>query len=143
MLKIQWVFKLNILCSAGWLSTTGGAYQTAYQVAASSDEEKLLSGDYDLWDSGKVASDRNFGVIYNGRKLSSGQRVYWKVRIWDEKDNVSQFSDPAYFEIGLLNPSDWKGRWMGFLGGLIGNGILLRYSFTVKKKARQGFISVV
>jgi len=118
-------------------SNRRGAYQTAYQVVASSSEEKLLAGDYDLWDSGKVESNHSFGVPYNGRKLSSGQRVYWKVRIWDENDNVTQFSDPAFFEMGLLNPLDWKGRWMGFLGGLIGNGILLRHSFTVAKKVAR------
>jgi len=56
-------------------SNRRGAYQTAYQVVASSSEEKLLAGDYDLWDSGKVESNHSFGVPYNGRKLSSGQRV--------------------------------------------------------------------
>lgn len=119
-----------------WMGSEGrkGAHQTAYQVVASSNEEKLKSGDYDLWDSGKVESDQFFSIPYEGKKLHSAQRVYWKVRIWDEQGNLSQFSEPACFEMGLLQPSDWKGLWMGFLGGLIGNGILMRYSFKVEKE---------
>ncbi|WP_027630704.1 alpha-L-rhamnosidase [Ruminiclostridium cellobioparum] len=111
-----------------------GAHQVAYQVVASSDEEKLKSGDYDLWDSDKMESEKFFCIPYEGKKLHSAQRVYWKVRIWDEQGSMSQFSEPAYFEMGLLHSSDWKGRWMGFLGGLIGNGILMRYSFKVEKE---------
>jgi alpha-L-rhamnosidase len=111
-----------------------GARQTAYQVVVASEEEQLLNGDYTLWDTGKVKSDRFFGVIYEGKALSSAQRVYWKVRIWDENDIPSEFSKPAFFEMGLLRVSDWKGRWMGFLGGMIGNGILMRFPFPVNKK---------
>jgi len=53
---------------------------------------------------------------------------------WDENDNPGGWSTPAYFEMGLLNRSEWKGRWMSFLGGMHGNGILLRREFTLKKK---------
>lgn len=111
-----------------------GGRQTAYRIVASSSEEKLKSGDYDCWDSGKVESSLFFGISYQGKPLCSADRVYWSVQIWDENQEESQFSDSAFFEMGLLSPSDWKGRWMGFLGGMIGNGIILRYSFNVEKK---------
>jgi alpha-L-rhamnosidase len=111
-----------------------GARQTAYQIVAASEEGQLLRGDYTLWDTGKVISDRFFGVVYDGKALSSAQRLYWKVRIWDENDLSSEFSAPAFFEMGLLRASEWKGRWMGFLGGMIGNGIMMCYPFPVNKK---------
>ena len=41
-----------------------GAKQTAYQVQASSSEEKLTKGEADLWDSGKVTSDQSHLVEY-------------------------------------------------------------------------------
>ncbi len=111
-----------------------GGYQTAYRIIASTSEEKLQNGEYDCWDSGKVESSLFFGIPYQGKPLCSAERVYWSVQIWDENNEASQFSDAAFFEMGLLSKSDWKGRWMGFLGGMIGNGIIMRYSFHVEKK---------
>lgn len=111
-----------------------GGRQTAYRIVAASTEDHLKKGIYDCWDSGKVESDRFFSVAYQGRELHSAERVYWCVQIWDEHGAESQWSDPAFFEMGLLSPSDWKGRWMGFLGGMIGNGLVMRYSFTVDQK---------
>lgn len=111
-----------------------GGRQTAYRIIAATSEEKLQNGEYDCWDSGKVESDLFFGIPYQGKPLCSAERVYWSVQIWDEKREASQFSDAAFFEMGLLSKSDWKGRWMGFLGGMIGNGIIMRYSFHVEKK---------
>jgi alpha-L-rhamnosidase len=96
--------------------------------------EQLAGGDYTIWNTGKAAGDRFSGIPYQGAPLRSSQRVYWKVRIWDENDTAGEYSDAAFFETGLLHPGDWKGRWMGFLGGMVGNGILLRYSFTLKKR---------
>jgi alpha-L-rhamnosidase len=73
-------------------------------------------------------------VPYGGSPLKSAQRVWWKLRIWDENDRASAYSAPAFFEMGLLQRGDWHGRWMSFLGGMIGNGILLRRDFTLNRK---------
>lgn len=105
------------------------AFQSAYQIVAASDQEKLEGKVYDLWDTGKVMGGRCYGVLYEGSPLKSAQRVWWKVRIWNQNGEVSGYSAPEWFEMGLLEEEDWKGKWMGFLGGLIGNGILMRYSF--------------
>ncbi|MDC7290095.1 glycoside hydrolase family 78 protein [Blautia schinkii] len=115
------------------ISEDRGKYQTAYEIAAASSPENLENGTYDLWYTGKVISRDSFDIRYNGQPLTSGQRVYWMVRIWDEQGNPTPFSHPSWFEMGLLDPADWKGRWLGFLGGLIGNGLQLRYTFTLKE----------
>jgi alpha-L-rhamnosidase len=56
-----------------WLLTSSkrGQKQTAYQILAASDENKLQSGQADIWDSGKVASDQSIQVSYKGPTLSS------------------------------------------------------------------------
>lgn len=91
-----------------WLNDARqGARQAAYQVQAGS-----TLGSADLWDSGRVESDRTAYVPYAGSALKSGQRAYWQVRTWDATGAASPFSEPAFFEVGLLNASDWKGQWI-------------------------------
>ena len=120
----------------GWQirSEEVNGYQTAYQIVAASTMERLETGDYDLWNSGRVEERRNRGISYAGAELHSAQRVFWKVRIWNQCEEVSEYSQTAWFEMGLLQQEDWKGNWMSFLGGLIGNGILMRYYFETSGK---------
>lgn len=87
-----------------------GVSQTAYQILAGDSIASLDSGN--LWDSGKVASNDSVHVLYDGRPLTSRQRVYWKVRIWDERGEPSAWSTPAWWEMGLLDESDWLGAWL-------------------------------
>jgi alpha-L-rhamnosidase len=35
------------------------------------------------------------------------------VRIWDENNKPTQWSKPATWSMGLLQPSDWKAQWIG------------------------------
>jgi alpha-L-rhamnosidase len=89
-----------------------GARQTAYQVQAASDLELLLSKP-DLWDSGTIRTDQSLDIVYTGRKPVSRQLVLWRVRTWDQSKVVTEWSEPASFEFGLLKKSDWKGQWIG------------------------------
>ncbi len=86
--------------------------QTAYRIVAASEAEKLERGEYDLWDSGKVESDANYGIVYGGETISSIQGVYWQVKVWDRDGKESEFSESAYFETGLLEKSDWQAEWI-------------------------------
>ncbi|MBP7933380.1 MAG: family 78 glycoside hydrolase catalytic domain [Phycisphaerae bacterium] len=89
-----------------------GQRQTAYQVLAASSADELAADKGDLWDTGKVVSDQSAQVVYGGRVLASGQRAWWKVRLWDAGDRPSAWSEPAFWEMGLLNVDDWKGQWL-------------------------------
>ncbi|MGB7590176.1 MAG: alpha-L-rhamnosidase N-terminal domain-containing protein, partial [Terriglobia bacterium] len=91
--------------------------QTAYQVLAASSEELLRSDQGDLWDTGKVESDKSIHVPYEGKPLGSGMQVWWKVRVWDNDGKPSAWSEPAFWSMGLLQAEDWKGKWIGLDGG--------------------------
>jgi alpha-L-rhamnosidase len=93
-----------------------GQKQTAYQVLVASDQKLLTEGKADLWDSGKVASDQSIHVVYAGKPLSSRMRCYWKVRVWDKDDKVTAFSRVGVWEMGLLAPEDWQGKWISARG---------------------------
>lgn len=86
--------------------------QAAYQIKAAGTERDLKSGKNLLWDSGKIESDKSNQIAYNGTSLISGQRVYWQVKIWDKNNKPSEWSDINSWEMGLLQPSDWKAKWI-------------------------------
>jgi len=88
-----------------------GVAQTAYQVRVATSAGAL--GAPDVWDSGKVESDRSVQVAYGGPALTSGTRYAWSVRVWDDEGTPSSWSAPATFETGLLSPSDWSADWIG------------------------------
>ena len=90
-----------------------GETQSAYQVLVATSAENLSRDQGDAWDSGKVASDDSTQIAYAGKALESGHRYYWKVRTWDKGGAASAYSQPAWFEMGLLSAGDWKGEWIG------------------------------
>src|SRR5207302_11129524 len=63
--------------------------QAAYRITAASSRNVLTGGAADLWDSARIESDRCFDVAYGGRELRSSQRVWWRVRVWDEAGQAS------------------------------------------------------
>ena len=105
-----------------------GQVQTAYQLVVSSDP---LFEEADVWDSGKVFSDRSLHVVYEGKPLESDRTYFWKVRYWDGQDVASPYSPVAHFDTGLLNPEDWEGEW-------IGGKNQLRKEFFVNGQVKRG-----
>jgi alpha-L-rhamnosidase len=89
-----------------------GARQSGWQVQAASSREALDAGQADLWDSGQVVSDESVHRAYGGRSLGTGQRVYWKVRVWDEAGGGSGWSTNASWTMGVVRDEDWLGRWI-------------------------------
>ncbi|MEV7325691.1 family 78 glycoside hydrolase catalytic domain [Streptomyces sp. NPDC093970] len=78
------------------------------QVSAGAD------GSGDLWDSGRVASDRQLDIAYAGAPLKSLTRYFWRLRVWDTQGRASAWSEPAWFETGLLAPAqEWSAAFVG------------------------------
>ena len=99
----------------GWLlqSEQRAQLQSAYRVLVATSEKQLQANVGDKWDSGKVNSDQSVNVDYQGKALTSGETCYWKVRVWDKQGQLSTWSKPSSFEMGLMKKSDWKGQWIG------------------------------
>jgi len=93
-------------------SAMESTYQVACQVIVSSSKELLNKNIGDLWDPEKVNDQNSIHVEYKGKKLESGKKYYWKVRIWDQSGKKSSWSELAFWSMGLLNADDWKARWI-------------------------------
>ena len=96
-------------------SDARGQRQTAYRILVASNRTLLDADRGDLWDSGKVRSDRTTQIVYGGRQpLESRQRCFWKVKTWDKDGKASRWSDPGMWTMGLLEPADWQAQWISF-----------------------------
>ena len=102
-------------------STAQNVKQSAYQILVASSAANLKSGAADLWDSGKIISDESVLVTYSGKTLVSRSDCYWQVRVWNTDGELSPWSPPAHWSMGLLQPSDWHGQWIGQDGQEITN----------------------
>jgi alpha-L-rhamnosidase len=86
-----------------------GIMQTAYQVQVSKGDDTFKNL---VWDTGIVNSDKSVHIEYEGEALISRQRYYYRIMVWDNKGNVSGWSEPGFFETGLLDKKEWKAEWI-------------------------------
>jgi alpha-L-rhamnosidase len=126
-------------------SSERGTSQTSYEVRVASSiadfsKKKLV------WDSGKKNSDASIQVAYEGPALASAKRYYWQVEVWDNQGRDSGWSEPAYWEMGMLSPADWKAKWitpnLKEDPAISNPSPMLRRAFEVKKSVAQARLYV-
>ncbi|KAA9339517.1 Bacterial alpha-L-rhamnosidase [Hymenobacter busanensis] len=132
------------------------ARQSAYRLLVADDEKLLSRNQGNVWDSQQTASAASIQVPYAGPALQATKTYYWKVMVWDERQQASGWSQPARWQMGLLTAADWRGaRWIAYeqlpaehvtvlpvdgkKDAYQGGNVLplLRKGFTVKKKLRR------
>ena len=89
-----------------------GVQRTAYQIEAASSRQALLQGKADLWNSGKVEDSQSLRIAYGGQPLSAGDECWWRVKVWDQNNEASEWSEPAVWVAGLPE-KEWKAQWIG------------------------------
>ncbi|WP_200976619.1 alpha-L-rhamnosidase [Echinicola sp. 20G] len=94
-----------------WLisSTKRNVLQTHYEIQVS-DLDRQFSNNI-IWESGKVESEKSVKVKYDGPELSSKSKYYFRVRVWTNQGS-SNWSAISFWQMGLLNESDWKAQWI-------------------------------
>ncbi len=126
-----------------WKSTADGtirgASQTAWQVQVS--EGSSFNTANLVWDSKKVAGEQSLHIVYNGNALKPKTSYQWRVRVWDEKGNPSKWSQPAFWETGLMSPDGWEAKWIAAGEGADKDSSIpcpyVRSEFTLAKKVRR------
>jgi alpha-L-rhamnosidase len=139
----------NLSPRFSWIPGSGerGLMQTAYRILVSENVENLNRNIGDRWNSGKVVSDRSVNIKYEGKSLTSGEKLYWKVQVWDKNLKGYSWSEIATFEMGLMNENDWKGKWIGtrifndlqYTDGFSGQAVLLKgVDQSIKSRFHRG-----
>eukprot|EP00658_Telonema_sp_P-2_P055595 TRINITY_DN4418_c0_g1_i7.p1 TRINITY_DN4418_c0_g1~~TRINITY_DN4418_c0_g1_i7.p1 ORF type:complete len:942 (-),score=181.87 TRINITY_DN4418_c0_g1_i7:39-2864(-) len=84
--------------------------QSAYQITVTRDSSAHIPP---VWDSGKILSSATLGIPYGGVPLAAGDRVRWRVQLWDEHGVACAPSAWAWWEMGLINASGWgNAQWV-------------------------------
>ena len=89
-----------------------GQEQDAYEIQVASSVRYLKNNQADLWDTGRIESDKTIHHKYEGKPLKSNHTYFWQVTILDNKKNRKS-SEPATFTTAFLDQNDWKARWIG------------------------------
>lgn len=91
-----------------------GARQTAWEIQATLSQSDGASGRFEsAWTSGKTESDAQSGITLAGPALASNSRVYWRLRVWDERGDPSDWSPTASFTMGILSQPEWApAKWI-------------------------------
>lgn len=110
-------------------SKAEGTMQTAYRILVASSEAILAEDRGDIWDSGKVESSKSTCIGTEHIKMLSRARYYWKVMVWQQDGKPSEWSQPAFWEMGLLNQNDWQGGWIGYVPGMPGRVLYFKANF--------------
>ena len=90
--------------------------QTSYRIIVASSEEQARRGEGDLWDSQTVDTSQMLYITYAGKPLKSRDRCWWRVYTtvtYGNGKSKELESSVQYFEISLLDRSDWHARWIG------------------------------
>ncbi len=80
-----------------------GIRQTAYEIEAAENGRVI-------WKSGKVPGSGMNAVL--GIDAVSRQRIFWRVRLWDESDIPGEWSGGGWFETGLLEKEQFTAKWI-------------------------------
>lgn len=83
-----------------------GTMQQAYQLQVFDANAQAL------WDSGKCESAESVCVPYAGPPLAWQTPYRWRVRVWDQTGEASDWSPLASFETALEPGVDWGGQWI-------------------------------
>lgn len=84
--------------------------QSAYQIQVS--ESKTSFKNHILWNTGKVNSEKSVHINYSGPKLISSKKYYWRVKVWNQNNTATKWSNIGLWQMGLLKTYNWKATWI-------------------------------
>ena len=93
-------------------STERNQFQSAYEIIVNNNLQDINKGIGESWASGKISSTENIQIEYAGKPLQSFTRYYWRVKVYNQKGEVSEWSAVNWFETAMLSANEWKAQWI-------------------------------
>jgi len=93
-------------------STERNQVQSAYEIIVSDNLPAINKGMGNIWTTGKIISSENIQLPYAGKPLQSFTRYYWRVKIYNQKDEASDWSEINWFETAMLDLNEWRAKWI-------------------------------
>jgi alpha-L-rhamnosidase len=90
-------------------SNRRGTMQQAYQYQVSLTKDHF---DQPLWDTSYMKSEQSLHIPYDGPELTSRTRYYFRIKVWDNFGNESDWSSVSWWETAFLDASEWKAEWI-------------------------------
>ena len=94
-------------------STERNQIQTACEIIVSDNEKAIHIFKGNVWQTGKMITNQNIHVEYNGKPLSAFTKYFWRVKVYDKNGIASGWSNVATFETSALQASNWQAKWIG------------------------------
>jgi alpha-L-rhamnosidase len=99
-------------------NNTRNLEQHGCHVVVATSASKARSGRGDIWDSGRHISASVSLTPDHDLSLTPQTSVYWSLSVWDRNGRSSGWSEPEQFTTGLLDPADWRGKWIAVTADL-------------------------
>ncbi len=115
-------------------------YQKEYRIIVSKLSDINDMTKY-VWDTGDVLSDDTLNIVYDGSKLETAAKYYYKVFTRDTK-GVQTESKLANFTMGILDTELWRAEWVG-IPGMNVPSTLCRGVFDIPQKVKKAYAFVL
>ncbi len=96
------------------LSESSNVNQDAYRILVSDNKQQLEAGTGDVWDSGKVGDHNSLMIKYSGSDLEAGKTYYWKIKVWDQNGEESNWSEVSSWQMAIGNENLANAKWIGY-----------------------------
>ncbi|GAE05446.1 alpha-L-rhamnosidase N-terminal domain-containing protein [Paenibacillus sp. JCM 10914] len=114
--------------------------QSAYEIEVAEDDQFASL----IWSSGTVTSSQSVHVELNEVEAQSCKRYYYRVRVISQAGQESDWSDTAFWEMGIMAGETWVGEWITTPSSLIPEAStqppLLRRGFQIDSAIKQARI---
>lgn len=94
-----------------WIVQKEAVIQKGYQILVSSSKEKIDNNIGDVWNSGNVRSNQSTNVELGSEHLKPNTVYFWKVRVFDKDNRLSEYSAPQQFTTGVFGEKLTSHNW--------------------------------
>jgi len=95
----------------GWMIPEEAVTQKAYQVLLASTKENIDNNIGDIWNSGRVSGSQSSNIEPACEPLLENHTYFWKVRIYDKDNRLSEYSPAQEFTTGTFGEKISSTNW--------------------------------